>query len=799
MPANVLIVDDREENLIALEALLTPLGHRVVRATSGTAALREILRHDFACILLDVDMPGMDGYETVELIKQRRRSEQVPIIFVTALPEDEEQKFRGYSAGAVDYIFKPIDAEILRSKVGVFVELWEKNRLLRAQEQRLYEHELRELERANEARSEQLADAMPQIVWRADVFGNATYFNRRWFDYTGMRPVEADESPWASVVHPADVATLVTRLRAGEPFEIEFRIRNADGRYRWHLARTAAIRDASGRVESWVGTATDIHDRKQTEEQWSFLLDAGDALTQSLDYRATLAQVARLAVTKLSDWCTVHVVEGEGDVTEIAVAHSNPTQAALAQELQERYPTRPDDPSGPAAVIRTGEPELVPEVSWEELERTAVDQLHGQLLRQLEMCSYMCVPLATRTGVIGAMTFASSAPDRVYSAEDLRLAQELARRAATAIENARLYRQAEERAEAARVLATIGDGVLLLDRGGRIRLWNPAAERITGLAASDVAGRPAATAVPGWTEIAPRIPVAGTGEKPAVASVPLEVDGRELWLSISAVGSEAGVVYAFRDLTDERRLEAMRQDLVATVSHELRTPVAAIYGAAVTLGREDLELEEELRGKLQRMIADEAERLGDLVSDLLLAGQLDSGTVRTRIEPCNPVEIVEAELAAARSHAPEGVELELERPDDVPPVAADPNQLRQVIANLLDNAIKYSPEGGRVTVSLLPKENTVRFAISDTGLGIPPQEQRRIFEKFYRLDPEMTSGIGGTGLGLYICRELIRRVDGRIWVESNTGAGSTFYVEIPQDAAAVRNGNGSRRPVPAGN
>ncbi len=153
-----------------------------------------------------------------------------------------------------------------------------------------------------------------------------------------------------------------------------------------------------------------------------------------------------MAVGKVSDWCTVHVVETDGTVAELAVAHSNPTQLTLARELQERYPPRPADQSGPAAVIRTGRAELVPEIGADAIERNAVDQLHAQLLSHLEMRSYMCVPLTARTGPIGAITFASSESGRMFGAEDLRLAKELARRASAAIENARLYREAEERA-----------------------------------------------------------------------------------------------------------------------------------------------------------------------------------------------------------------------------------------------------------------------------------------------------------------------------------------------------------------
>jgi two-component system phosphate regulon sensor histidine kinase PhoR len=261
-------------------------------------------------------------------------------------------------------------------------------------------------------------------------------------------------------------------------------------------------------------------------------------------------------------------------------------------------------------------------------------------------------------------------------------------------------------------------------------------------------------------------------------------------------------VYAFRDLTEERALESMRQDLVATVSHELRTPLAAIYGAALTLRREDIELESQLRDKLLDVVVEEASRLSEIVNDLLLASQLDSGKLRINIEQCDPLEIAQLEIEAARVHAPAGVELVLTSPQSLPPVAADAGQLRQVISNLIDNAIKYSPDGGKVTIAHDERDHHVQFAVSDGGLGIPATEQQRIFEKFYRLDPDMTRGIGGTGLGLYICRELVRRVNGRIWVESERGKGSTFFVEVPQEQAASPAGDGAgagrrRAPAPA--
>jgi PAS domain S-box-containing protein len=794
--ANILLVDDREENLLALEAILEPLGHRLVPVTSATAALKQLLLDDFACILLDVQMPELDGFELAELIKQRERSQHIPIIFVTALSKEQQHVYRGYSAGAVDYIFKPIDADILRSKVSVFVELWQKSEQLQRQAELLHEQELTALERRGEERYRQLADAMPQIVWTADAEGGANYFNRRWFEYTGMSEADAGPNAWHRVVHPDDLPPSIAKreqtLVTGEPFEIEYRFRARGGEYRWHLGRAVPIRDDEGRISFWVGTATDIHDRKLIEDQRAFMIAASDALSRSLDYKETLSQVAALAAHDVADWCMAHVVEPDGSIEQVAVVHRDPARVTFAREMQERYPPDPAAPTGAPAVIRSGEPELVPEITDEMVAAGARDELHRDLLLELGLRSYMCVPMRGRERVLGALTFISTEGGRRFGRDELVFAEELAARAASAIENAQLYRQAEARAQAARVLAAIGDGVVVVDGGGRIRLWNAAAERITGLGALDVVDRRVADVLPAWTDVASRVPVARTGEPVRAESVPLEVGHRELWLSVSAVGFEDGTVFAFRDLTEERALETMRQDFVATVSHELRTPLAAIYGAALTLRRGDVELEAQLKEKLLEVIAEESGKLSAIVADLLLASQLDSGRLTAKIQSCDPVAMAQLEIDAARAHLPENIDIVLDAPDDVPAVAADAGQLRQVLSNLIDNAIKYSPAGGMVNVAVLSVDHNVRFSISDSGLGIPPSEQRRIFEKFFRLDPDMTRGIGGTGLGLYISRELVRRVDGRIWVESDGSNGSTFHVEVPQERTAGSTAGGGR-------
>jgi PAS domain S-box-containing protein len=678
----------------------------------------------------------------------------------------------------------------------VFVDLWQKGEQLREQAELLHARQLSALERQSEERYRQLADAMPQIVWTADADGGATYFNRRWFEYTGLTPDESGPNVWHRVVHPDDLPSAVSRreqtLLSGETFEVEYRFRSNGGQYRWHLGRAVPIRNDHGAIAFWVGTATDIHDRKLVEDQRAFMMAASDALAHSLDYKATLSQVAELAAGAIADWCQVHVVEADGSIEEIAVAHNDPSQITFVRELHDRYPSAPTAATGPPAVIRSGEPELIPEITDEMIGAGAQDDLHRELLLQLGVRSYMCVPMHGREGVLGALSFIATDSGRRFGRDELIFAEELARRAASAIENAQLYREAEARAQAARVLAAIGDGVLLVDRGGRVRLWNSAAERVTGLTSADVLDRPLVDVLPGWSDVSSRLAIARAGEAVRAESVPVDVGRGELWLSVSAVGFEDGVVFAFRDLTEERALETMRQDFVATVSHELRTPLAAIYGAALTLRRDDVQLEEQLTEKLLEVISDESNKLSEIVSDLLLASQLDSGKLVARIEGCDPVAIAQVEIDAALLHRPENIDIVLDAPDEAPTVAADAGQLRQVLSNLIENAVKYSPAGGTVVVAVRPGDRNVRFSITDSGLGIPQSEQRRVFEKFFRLDPDMARGIGGTGLGLYICRELVRRVDGRIWVESDGHSGSTFHVEIPQERAVATTRGGHR-------
>jgi two-component system phosphate regulon sensor histidine kinase PhoR len=233
------------------------------------------------------------------------------------------------------------------------------------------------------------------------------------------------------------------------------------------------------------------------------------------------------------------------------------------------------------------------------------------------------------------------------------------------------------------------------------------------------------------------------------------------------------------------QLEALKADFIATASHELRTPLAAVYGAAQTLLRHDFALDEGGRDRFVSLIADESERLGRIVNEILLANQLDAGRLDLGREPFDSVEVVERVVEATRAFAPAEISFKISAGEELPLVAADRDKVRQVLVNLVENAIKYSPDGGKIEVGVEAHDGAVRFCVRDEGLGIPEGEEKRIFEKFFRLDPQMSRGVGGTGLGLYICNELVTRMGGRIWVEANGKKGSTFVFELPAAEPAL--------------
>jgi signal transduction histidine kinase len=330
----------------------------------------------------------------------------------------------------------------------------------------------------------------------------------------------------------------------------------------------------------------------------------------------------------------------------------------------------------------------------------------------------------------------------------------------------------QEREETAAVVEAMADGVVAGDAEGTITLANGAARRLLGLdASSDL---PPLTALFGAGKAQQLVHAALAGDAPPVLS--LELHGHSLALTARALPA-GGAVLVLRDQTDLRRLESVRRDFVANVSHELRTPLTSISGYAETL-LDDRPDPDTARRFLEVILAN-ARRMHHLVSDLLELSRVESGRWQPAPAPVDPAELAREVWDSLGNRAGEsGVTLRTTVPAGLR-VFADADALRQVLTNLIDNALRYTAAGGEITVRAAPEEGAVRLSVSDTGVGIAPEHLDRVFERFYRADPSRTRAEGGTGLGLSIVRHLVESHGGRVWADSVLGQGTSITCWFP--------------------
>jgi PAS domain S-box-containing protein len=441
--AAILLVDDHPANLLSLEAVLAPLGQRMVQAASGEEALACLRKEEFAVVLLDVMMPGMDGFRTADRVRARELTDQVPIIFMTA---GDTSSLEGYAHGAVDYIYKPFDAAVLRAKVAVFIELF------RAREQiRQHAAQLAVQRQEAEARNTALLNASVDAVIGMDQAGRITEFNisaeeifgRRRVDVLGRSMAEMLIPPHLREAHTRglarylatggsrllDTRTQIMALHAsGTEFPIELAIR----------------RVATDGPPTFLGYARDLTKPNRADHARAFLAHASEAFAASLDYEATLRTIGRMAVPAMADWCTVDLLDSAGAPQSLFVAAVDPEKRELAELLRRRFPADPNATAGLGRVLREGQPELYAEVSDALMQQTARNPEHLRIFRELGIGSLMIVPIVARGMTLGAITFVAAESGRRYGRFDLGTAEELARRTALAIENARLYREARE-------------------------------------------------------------------------------------------------------------------------------------------------------------------------------------------------------------------------------------------------------------------------------------------------------------------------------------------------------------------
>jgi len=547
----------------------------------------------------------------------------------------------------------------------------------------------------------------------------------------------------------------------------------------------------------------DVTERKRAEEEirrseeaQRFLAEASSVLTSSLDYRETLSSVVRLAVPTLADWCTVDVLEGDGSgdgsVERLAVEHPDPTKVPLAYELDERYPPEPDEPGGVRGVMRDGRPAFYPEITDEMLEASARDEEHLKLLREIGFSSAMLVPMIAHGRTLGVITLVSAESGRRYGEDDLRLAEELARRAALAVDNARLYEEAqreiterrqaqedlrESRDQLEAVLGGVSDGITAQDPSGRVIYANETAARLVGFASAraleaapleEVMARFELLDAEGNPLPIERLPGrrALQGEEGAeeVLHFRIVATGEERWARVKAApifgerGTVRMAVNIFRDVTERKRAEeSLRQvrdaerkrlarDLHDGVLQDLSYTTAAM--GMIMLEAEDSELEEQLQAVVDAMRR-AATGLREVVNDL-----------RIEDEGGRPIaEVVESLVRRNRTMA-KNIEISLQVGEHVPPspLGEAGTQVSRVIQEALTNARRHA-SAKKISVGLRMEGGDLVAEVSDDGVGF---------------------GTGvSPGVGLGSMRERAALVGGELEIESAPRRGTIMRLRVP--------------------
>lgn len=406
---------------------------------------------------------------------------------------------------------------------------------------------------------------------------------------------------------------------------------------------------------------------------------------------------------------------------------------------------------------------------------------------------HSCVrlPLLARGEVLGLLNI-QSRNHREFTQADQELLTAIGNQIGIAIANAQLIDDAERgRATLDSVMNSMVDGLILVDRRDRIVYANPRAKEILDLPTLDAVGHKleeldraigARVAKPERTFSQLRAALVDPQTTPTVEltlTAPASRSVQARFFSIhDAGGGSLGLGILVRDITREKELDEMKSQLLSTVSHELRTPLASIKGFATTLLRDDVEWDDGSRREFLAIIDEESDRLTELIGNLLDMSRIEAGTLRVEVEPTDLRPIIQGTVAGfrmiTRAH-----EIEVNLPPDLPAVMADPRRARQILRNLVENAIKYSPDGGPIVITSRVTSGDVQTSVVDRGIGIEEQQLEHIFDRFYQVDSASTRKVGGSGLGLSICKAIVEAHHGKLWVESQPGAGSTFHFTLP--------------------
>jgi PAS domain S-box-containing protein len=681
-PVNILVVDDRPENVLALKAVLNNPDYHVVTASNGAEALKRILKYEFAVVLLDVLMPAMDGFETARLIFERDASRDVPIIFLTAANSDVGSMRAGYEVGAVDYLIKPIEPEIVRAKVAVFVDLFRKTKQIQRQELALREAErvqsqrtLSEREAEYEATFEKAAVGIAHVSTQ----GRCLRINQKFCDIVGFSKTESLELTLETISHPDDVATQaegLKRLLEGtlQSFRGEQRFLHKTGRILRIDLTVSLLRDAGGAPLKFITIVEDATERKRGEEGQQVLAETSKLLLNSIDFSPTFGRVAQCVVPVLADFCVIELLGRDtGSPSELAVAHADAGLATRLRELMGRTPVK--GWRGTWAIANQ-QAELIPEITPVLLASWAASPTDLAQLEDLDLVSGIIVPLKVRGKLLGSIAFLSATLGRRYTFADVAIAEDLAQRVSLAVENARLYKDAQD----------------------------------------------------------------------AIAA---------------------------------------RDEFLSIASHELRTPLTPLQiqlqrmlGVRGKPGIEEMP-RDQVRNIVQRS-AVQVNRLAALIDSLLDVSRITAGRLSLQLEEVNLGELA-TEVTSRFSDEAAAANSPISLETSGPVIArCDPLRVEQVLANLVANAIKYG-DGKPITIRVSAEADNGLVTVTDRGIGIPPEQQPAIFDRFER--GAAARNYAGLGLGLYIARQIIDAHHGSIHVQSTPGAGSMFTVRIPLASA----------------
>lgn len=521
-----------------------------------------------------------------------------------------------------------------------------------------------------------------------------------------------------------------------------------------------------------------------------------------------LRRIAQKVTEAIGDWCAFSLVQPDGLMRNVAAYHPDPRQRELERKLNALVPPQRWDKGPPEynTLVRR-EPLVIEQISDEMLRLNQPSEEVYNLYKEIGMSSVVVAPMFDGPAPLGTLALVSTGSGgRRYTRDDIEFVAHLADRAALAVRNARLVREiAKERdrqqegrvdlekraAELRAVFEGNPNGIALFDGDGRLKLASPRLEEIFGLQITEMIGQP-------WQDIYRRkLAQASQNRERLFARVTEVFSDREArtedelelerprhrWVRRQTApvrgpdGAYIGRLVVYTDITEQRELDRQRADFLTVAAHELRTPLTPLSMYLQSIERRlqrGQTVEPELAGKARRQVS----RLGKLVEDLLDVSRLESRRMqiaRDRIDLNDLADDVVADFRAeARNH-----ELVFHRMPDAAVVEGDRPRLEQVLVNLLANAIKYSPQGGQIVVRVDRRDGEATLSVTDPGIGIPREEQARLFQRFFRAGNATTRNYGGLGIGLYVSHEIVERHGGHFEVQSEIGAGSTFMFCLP--------------------